>query len=223
MIKCCSVIYNPGYGGNFFTKVLSLSKETVPYLYQDIERFSDTEIENLQHMSAYERYAIIKYQGLQTHVDWHYGRLKDPNIFYEDPRINNFFQWSILGNHFDNLAGPRLDFIKKMIHVDLDLSVYQNWITKSNQEMQNQIGRKYVGSWSLTDEQLQQINQYREQLAQKFPMCDVSMTNILSSTDGFVHEYVKACEFLNITVETDVAVTFYREWHEWRFRKVMAN
>lgn len=221
MIKFCSVIYNAGYGGNFFARVLSLSKETVPYLYQDIAKFSCTEIKNLQQMSVHERYDILKYQGLKTCIDWHTERLITPDVFYEQPTVNNFFEWSIIGNHGNTIADSCLDYIVQTIWIDLDLSLYQDWLNKSYKLLQNELDTLCCHpSWILTHEDLQKIEHTRKKL-EKRPICNISMTDVLSSTDGFANQYTKACEFLNITAEIDLAIAFYQGWHDFRFRKVM--
>lgn len=230
MIKCCSVIYNPGYGGNFFARVLSLSKETVPYLYKNIREFSDLEIKNLQKMSVLERYDILKYQGLKSYINWHSDRLKRPDIFYSNPEVDNFFEWAILTNHFNDIVSPRLEYIKKIIWVDLDLSMYRDWIYKSYHKITTQIEKLDVtdkfshADWStLSEKNIIESKKIRQELLHKYPMCDISMTNILSSTNGFIEEYKKACDFLEITTEIEPAVIFYQEWYDWRYRKIMED
>ena len=211
----CSVVYFPGHGGNFVKLCLSLSPETVPHRFKDLSTLSDSECIKLHKLTAEQRFFETQYKSNLSYTKIHMS-LRDPDIHYSNPLLNNHYQWAISGNHPEDIA-PRLGWLKKILFLELDLEKYSHWIMCSHAHFKK--NRLYfpeqsksleVGKLSLAQEQSQQM-------ILRQPITDtLSMTEILNSQQGFEQQYQKACDILCITPVMDTAIKFYKSWRQLR-------
>jgi len=214
-MKICCVVYFPGMGGNFFKLCLALSKETVPYYSKPLETCSQEEINVIHALSAEQRKDIIQYKTDKDYIKVHNDDLlSEPVFYYENPRINDHYKWVITHNHTNHYQ-VRSQWFHKILYIELDLEKYGHWVENSYNHF-IQFARfgnfNRNNNYKLTPEQQAEAN---ECLAN--PMTSVvSMTNILSGVDGFVEEYLKSCETLEITSELEQAILYYKEWRALR-------
>lgn len=212
-VRACSVVYFPGYGGNFFKLCLSLSPETVPHYTQDIATLNDSQCLELRKLTSYQRQEIIKYNSDDDYIKHHFGYFTKPSFYYQNNLINNYYKWAIVSNHPDNID-KRIKFLDKMLYIDLDLEKYSNWIESS---------RKYFKSkqinfpeGTLTPCELDSTQIKNKQTLLSHPNTEIiSMTEMLDSQQGFLDQYHKACKILNIT-PVDNALQYYLSWRQYR-------
>ena len=137
-------------------------------------------------------------------------------MHYENTLVNNYYDWAILGNHPNDVHAP-LPWLKKIFYLELDLKKYSKWILSSfryfssngmffpTQDSALRAGR--LSQSQLDDELYIRSHRITEIL---------SMTDILNSQQGFERQYQNACNSLNITPVTDLAVEYYKDWRKFR-------
>ena len=208
MLQPCSIIYFPGIGGNFIKLCLSLSTETVPYYYKHLDSYPDEKIIGIRKISSSQRREIIKYSTVEDYKKIHSNTLAEPDFYYQNPLINHYFDWSIVSNHPDNYES-RLLWLKKIIYVELDLEKYGKWIENA----QTYFGQFGPFGGPYHNHQLTKIQSDQEQQVKNYDITTtVSMTTVLTGVDGFVNEYLRACNALEITPEVDQVIPFYQDW-----------
>ena len=233
-VQTCSVVYHAGYGGNFVKMCLSLSPDTTPYYHTNLNQLNDNDILTLYELTPADRRKIVQYASIIDYKNRHRRDVTfEPEIFYPNPLINNYYKWSIISNHPDTF-GTRLPFLKKILYLDLDLSKYGIWIANSFKYFTREekvyfpdvtknmiVGHSIKDNidsfetppaYALTEEQVRD-----EAYCKSLPNVEsVSMTTILDSLDGFVSEYTRLCRLLEITPVTDDAILYYKEWRQFR-------
>lgn len=221
MIKPCSVVYFPGTGGNFIKLCLSLSPETVPYYTKDLNKCNDEEILKIQSMTSAERQQIVQIDNLDNFKKFHITRNSVTDIlhvdfYYKNPLINNYFEWAIIANHLDNYY-DRLPWLKKIIYIELDWNKHASWVRNAGAYFKN---FSYISNFIINQDNnnipnIQQHNQVCELINNQLTTT-ISMSKILDSTDGFVEQYLLACESIGISPVIEQAVDLYRRWHKFR-------
>jgi hypothetical protein len=214
MLQPCSVIYFPGIGGNFIKLCLSLSKETVPYYYQHLDSYTVDQITGIREITAEQRRSIIRYSTSSDYKKIHAVKsasleLSEPDFYYQNSLINDYFKWSIVGNHPSDYKS-RLEWLKKIIYVELDLEKYGHWVSRASAQFGfenfNQTNYLLTADQYAEEQQLKNYN----------ITTTLSMTNVLTGVDGFTNEYLRTCNNLEITPEIDQAILFYQDWRSLR-------
>lgn len=213
MIKPCSVIYNPGAGGNFICRCLSLSKETVPYFSADLKTLTDQQLALVKAMTADQRKKILHIDSLQTFTTVH-GRsgekkIFQPDFYYENQLVNENYEWAVVTNHCDNYH-DRLPWLKKIIYLDIELERYKTWTNKAGQYFK-QFGftSNFACDFKNLDANMQQIKNNAITVV-------LDMNAVLANENGFTTQYLLACSELSITPETEHALDLYRGWKKFR-------
>jgi hypothetical protein len=214
MIKSCSIIYLPGSGGNFIKLCLSLSKETVPYYNINLHELSTKQIHAIRAMQATQRINFLKIDSIENFDRIHLAKnttqpLFDPDFYYSNSLINDYFEWALVSNHPDNYH-DRLSYLQKIICVDINLDTYTNWTRKAKNYFKK-FG--YTANFTCNlEKQMQHV-----EVIKKLPICmTLDMNAILESEQGFKDQYLLACKDLGITPEFDHAITLYRGWRKFR-------
>ena len=140
----------------------------------------------------------------------------EPRLYYENKLIDGYYQWSIVSNHPHNLEQTRLQVLNKILYLELDLEKYSLWLVKSKEYFPDT--PQWQGRFQQsTNNILSSVDLNNKQLILSYPITEViSMTHILDSQQGFLTEYQKACEILNITPVIPEAVEYYNNWCEVR-------
>ena len=217
-IFTCSVVYFPGFGGNFLKLCLSLSPEITPYYTQDLSKLNDFQCLQLHKMTAEQRRTIIDFNSYDQYKKIHntHPGIIEPSIYYDNPLINNYYKWSIVANHPDNL-NDRLPWIKKILYIKLDLEKYASWIIQSQKFFKDNFLFFPNQPSSITFNQLSNTQMQDEINIISLPMSHViSMTDILDSQQKFELQYQQACDILQISPVMDQALILYKNWRKIR-------
>jgi len=206
------VVYFPGFGGNFLKLCLSLSPEITPYYTQDLSKLNDFQCLQLHKMTAEQRRTIIDFNSYDQFKKIHniHPGILEPSSHYDNPLINNYYKWSIVANHPDNL-NDRLSWIKKILYIKLDLEKYASWIIQSQKFFKDNLLFFSNQPSSIKFNMQDEINII------SLPMSHViSMTDILDSQQKFELQYQQACDILQISPVMDQALILYKNWRKIR-------
>jgi len=100
---------------------------------------------------------------------------------------------------FGNLASGDL------FRVNLDLSTYGNWVDQAQKKL------KFTyrpNEW----------NEFKS-LDLNPNVCDINLTKMLDSQQGFVEEYTRICDKMNISTHVNLAMVLYQDWLSVRGKK----
>jgi len=221
VIKTAAIVYFPGTGGNFLKCCLSLSPETVPYLWKHHNSYTDEEIIAFRSMSAQQRQQILDFSNIKDFDKFHavYGQQPTiPNIswHYDNPLIDDYYKWAVVTEHLDSYI-QNLPFFSKLFYVKLDFNRFGSWIENNANYFKT---FSYVSNFLVNNDgtyqpTLQQQKQVDQITAHSITNV-ISMDEILEGTQGFIKQYVNACECLNITPVIDCATNFYKDWRRFR-------
>jgi hypothetical protein len=203
------VVYYPGFAGNFILRLLTLSENVMPTMTKKmLTEWSESTIKpDVDLHSQYSFDTVQKdHNGewLSFHDAW--AGIYEHSLYASLIDLGEPYSKIVYQIHpheflkFENNieALPQ----KTMLYVDLDLGKYGEWLRRESAR----IGCKPRG-----DEYTQGAH-----LKEKYGMYVVNLTAILDSTDGFVAEYIKLCDRLNIQPVINKATALYENWKKHR-------
>ena len=199
MIKSVCVIYTPGHCGLFWTFLLSLSPESVPYYTTDLHHATDEQIQVVQNLSPAQRKQIVQYKTNHDFIRLHaLDQLFQPDFFYANKAINDFFSVSVLNNHFNDYDfGTRYQYLHHVICVNLDTDRYQPMLDRAIKQY----------PWRPDPQPIEHI----KRVTNDPRTWNLNMTKVLDSQQGFLDQYMECCQQINITPVIDTAIDYYTE------------
>jgi hypothetical protein len=209
-LKYIFILYLPGHAGHFLSRLFSLGPETVPQLPIDV--LKDSVVNTGQPPIIHNRAKYYSFaQGSKCYDNWqdfHHAWAdfyQHQLYFHFNQMQNDLFSHMIFSIHpheFDLMKQDIEQFDSAFYYVDLD-GKYQSWVEAS----QKKLGFLY---------RPREFNQF-DKLKSQYAMQSINLTAMLDSSDGFMTEYLRLCEQMEILPCTDQALALYQDWRSVRF------
>lgn len=208
-IKHAVIVYNPGYAGNFLQRVFSLGKEVVPQIPLHL-------LEDNYNLRYYDNRRLELYSFKQVrnnYLNWQKFHRAWPT-FYDYDKIKSKIEstdgythivFSMHYPEYENLINDLNQTQEvKYFYVDLDLTKYQSWINKAQQDLNYKYRVGELESYEI----LKQDSKFNK----------IDLTRMLESEDSFEQEYISICNLLGIDSNIESAILLYRDWFETRVK-----
>lgn len=193
----------PGHAGNFLTRLVSLSSETIPQV--TLQNLIDGEIPKFD--SRAEHYSFSKVPDYYS--NWQDFHRVWPDFYNRElynyfntlfPKPFSHIAYAIHPNEFLNLEEHVTSTDHDFYYVDLD-DKFLPWVLESQKKLNYTYRPTYAG-------ELSDLNK----LKTKYSMKPISLTNMLESLDSFVVEYLKITQEMLLTPDVDAAKILYHDW-----------
>ena len=202
------IVYNPGYAGTLFHRLLCLSPSVVPHLQiNKLKRIVETAVPEPPDPYSFS-FVNTYYTNWQLfhrdYADFYYHSLY--TSLRDLPSYNNY-EHIVYSIHPLEFRYLEQDILKindaRFFYVDLDLGKYNNWLTVCQQQL----------GWETRDNE----STIGLELKNAYNMDTISLTNVLKSNLAFLDEYVVLCDKLKIKPDIDSATKLYKDWRSVRF------
>lgn len=202
------IVYNPGYAGNFLQRLISLDTSTVPALYKD--ELSEHEYEKIDNADRLEKYKFSKIKKQQG--DWqqfHHRAWVDFFDYKETIKISGIERYK---NICFAMHEPEYTKCKNLIDqienkiifgVFLDEVLHSRWLTESQKSL------RFL--YRLEEKQF-----YQKMMSLLPKENIIDLNRILESEVGFLNEYQRICQIINIEYHPDEPLELYRDWSACR-------
>jgi len=201
-LKHIIIIYNPGYAGNFLTRVFSLGDEVVTHFPKQ------TLLSNIVNMD--KKISLYSFSQVNNnYLNWQKFHRAWPD-FYDYELFKLKFKETNCTHIVFSMHEPefnkhliKLQSIKNIefLFVDLNLEKYENWINKSKQ---------YLNFKYRLDEELNYF-----ELSKKITN-KINLSKIIESEEGFLSEYQRICSIVGIQEYIPEATILYKDWYSVR-------
>ncbi len=198
------VIYNPGYAGNFLTRVFSIGNEVVMQLPKELLKQNQYPVD--------EKLALYSFSQIQSnYLNWQRFH-RDWVDFYDyellDTKFNNDECTHIMFSMHEPEFNKNLDKLTsiknvKFFYVDLDLNKHADWLFKSQQDLNFKYRMDETANYLMLPNELPNLQH-------------INLSKIIDSEEGFILEYKRICSVFGITEHVPEAVMLYRDWYSVR-------
>lgn len=208
-MKTVVILYMPGHAGNFIQRLFGLSPEFMPIIprkmLKDLVDNWRSGPETWPKLQSYLFDKVFK----RYHTWQNFHRDTADFLDYQDYRLLNYinhykyrFIWSIHPWEFQTKF-VELDQTQ-YYYVDLH-SKFDSWVAQEQERL------KFV---TRPNEQ-----EIFSKCVKNYNMQPISLTNMLQeSHEGFLVEYQKICECMQVTAVQDHAIALWNNWLDTRFR-----
>lgn len=201
----------PGHAGNFLTRLFSLSPETLPQVPTSILK---TSIGPEPSLPLINRLALYSFKEVPAcYSDWQLFHRDWPD-YHQQQLFHYFNDWynppfshvvySIHPHEFKFFEDEILKDNYEFYYVDLD-DKFSSWVTESQQKL----GFKYRPTY---EKELADLDHIKT----KYNMTKISLSDMLTSDESFVDEYLRITSLMKITPDIDSAVLLYQDWFSVR-------
>jgi hypothetical protein len=206
-IKNIIIVYNPGYAGNFLSRLFSLNLSVCPQVKLGwIENNIDIFNKNRSDLYSFNE-AKNKYENWQLfHRDW--------ADLYQYKLIEKYFEGKQYSSIIFSCHEPEFQIHKELIDsienkvilgVKLEDQTNLSWVKLAQRDLNFKYRFEEENFYSLFLNSLD--NEY---------LIDLDL--MLNSENDFLHEYQRISKLLGLPVDNDTALKFYKEWYTIRVK-----
>jgi hypothetical protein len=208
-MKIIFIMYMPGHAGNFLTRLLSLSPETIVQLPKSQLREAITN-STVPHIER--RVDLYKFdQVFKEHGTWQTFHRAWPDFADRD-----------MLEQFDNIHQTKNKNVVYAIH-PFEFWLFQKEIRSiKDAEFYNvTLSSKYATWVAQSMEKLKFKNRDNEkslfvEYSTEYDMKSIDLTSMLDNQEGFEAEYIRICNDITLTPVQDQANELYQNWKKER-------